>query len=66
LLSYFSGKISCPELDYRCIDPNEFCCDPETNFACKVAVIIYYISLTSAGYPVPEAINLDPKKIIKK
>ncbi len=30
------GKISCPELGYRCIDPNELCCDPETNFGCKV------------------------------
>jgi len=30
------GKISCPELDYRCIDPSEHCCNPEEDFSCKV------------------------------
>ena len=25
------GKIVCPELDYRCIDPSEYCCDPHTH-----------------------------------
>lgn len=30
------GKISCPELDFRCIDPSEYCCDPETDYDCKV------------------------------
>jgi len=24
------GKIVCPELDFRCIDPTEYCCDPQT------------------------------------
>jgi len=30
------GKISCPELDFRCIDPSEHCCNPEEDFSCKV------------------------------
>jgi len=30
------GKISCPELDFRCIDPSQYCCDPETDYDCKV------------------------------
>ena len=25
------GKIRCPELDSRCIDPSEYCCDPHTH-----------------------------------
>jgi len=29
------GKIVCPELDFRCIDPTEYCCDPDTNSDCK-------------------------------
>jgi len=31
-----SGKISCPDLDYRCIDPSLYCCDPETDSSCKI------------------------------
>jgi hypothetical protein len=30
------GKISCPELDNRCFDPAEFCCDPQTDNQCRV------------------------------
>lgn len=29
------GKIVCPDLDFRCIDPQEYCCDPETDVDCK-------------------------------
>jgi len=25
------GKIVCPELDFRCIDPTEYCCDPHVS-----------------------------------
>ena len=28
---HFSGKIVCPELDFRCIDPTEYCCDPHVS-----------------------------------
>jgi len=28
------GKIVCPDLDFRCIDPTEYCCDPNTDPAC--------------------------------
>jgi len=30
------GKISCPDLHFRCIDPSEYCCDPEVDLDCKV------------------------------
>jgi len=29
------GKIVCHDLDFRCIDPQEYCCDPETDADCK-------------------------------
>jgi len=29
------GKITCPDLNFRCIDPTEYCCDPESNPDCK-------------------------------
>ena len=29
------GKIVCPDLDSRCIDPQEYCCDPDTDPKCK-------------------------------
>eukprot|EP00088_Acartia_fossae_P063808 TRINITY_DN7817_c0_g1_i12.p1 TRINITY_DN7817_c0_g1~~TRINITY_DN7817_c0_g1_i12.p1 ORF type:complete len:464 (-),score=123.82 TRINITY_DN7817_c0_g1_i12:23-1414(-) len=30
------GKISCPELDFRCIDPSEHCCNPDEDENCRV------------------------------
>ena len=29
------GKIICPELDNRCIEPQEYCCDPATDPNCE-------------------------------
>jgi len=29
------GKIVCPELDNRCIEPQEYCCDPATDPDCE-------------------------------
>jgi len=29
------GKLVCPELDNRCIDPQEYCCDPSNDPECK-------------------------------
>ena len=29
------GKIICPELDDRCIEPQEYCCDPATDPNCE-------------------------------
>jgi len=29
------GKIVCPELDFRCIDPTVYCCDPHVSPDCK-------------------------------
>ena len=31
IYSYCPGKIVCPELDFRCIDPTEYCCDPHVS-----------------------------------
>ena len=30
-MTYSIGKIVCPELDFRCIDPTEYCCDPHVS-----------------------------------
>ena len=34
------GKIVCPELDFRCIDPTEYCCDPQTGEKCSQTDLI--------------------------
>jgi len=43
------GKITCPDLNFRCIDPTEYCCNPDTNpncqfmYACCEAVMEFSI-----------------------
>ena len=34
------GKIVCPELDFRCIDPTEYCCDPQTGEESEMEIFI--------------------------
>jgi len=29
------GKIMCQDLDFRCVNPVHYCCDPDTDLACK-------------------------------
>jgi len=41
------GKLTCPDLNFRCIDPTEYCCNPDTNpncqftYACCEAILEY-------------------------
>ena len=35
---------------FRCIDPSDYCCDPETDYDCKVNQIICKINLSQRCY----------------